>query len=90
MTAEAVLRGVPAISYEAVPNLDEVYLVEQDLLVRARDAGGVVETATRLLDADPQPYRDNARMLLSKMEDPYSTLKSQIKPITDEAVSTTP
>ena len=29
MTSEAVLRGVPTISYDAVPNLDEKYLVRK-------------------------------------------------------------
>ena len=81
MTTEAVLRGVPAISYEAVPNLDEAYLVERNLLVRSLDTKDVVETAGRLLRADPQPYRDNARMLLSEMEDPYDTLESEMKTI---------
>lgn len=78
MTTEAVLRGVPSISYEAVPNLDEAYLVGQNLLVRSRDAKGVVETADRLIRSDPQPYRDRARMLLSEMGDPYDTLEAEM------------
>lgn len=78
MTTEAVLRGVPAISYEAVPNHDEAYLVERNLLVRASDAKGIVEAANRLLRADPHPYRNNARMLLSEMEDPYHILESEM------------
>lgn len=79
MTTEAVLRGVPTISYEAVPNLDEAYLMGRNLLVRARDAKSVVETASHLLRSDPQPYRDRARMLLSEMEDPYDTLESELR-----------
>lgn len=78
MTIEAVLRGVPSISYEAVPNLDESYLVGQNLLVRARDVKSLVETSGRLLHSDPQPYRDRARILLSEMEDPYDTLEAEL------------
>ena len=81
MTTEAVLRGVPTISYEAVPNRDEAYLVERNLLVRTSDVKGIVEVADRLLHADPQPYRNNARMLLSAMEDPYHTLESEINSV---------
>lgn len=78
MTTEAVLRGVPTISYEAVPNRDEAYLMGRKLLVRVKDAGNMVEAASRLLRADPKVYQNNARMLLSEMEDPYDTLTSEL------------
>ena len=78
MTTEAVLRGVPAISYEAVPNRDEEYLVERKLLVRVKDTGNMVEAADSLLRADPKVYQNNAHMLLSEMEDPYDTLASEL------------
>ena len=47
----------------------------------------MIQAAGRLLRVDPQTCRNNARMLLSEMEDPYNTLESEIKSITDEAPS---
>ena len=74
MTTEAVLRGVPSISYEAVPNLDEKYLVRKKALVYARTPARIVATARRLLSMDREIFQNNARQLLSLMRDPYDTL----------------
>ena len=81
MTTEAVLRGVPTISYQAVPNYDEAYLLKRGLLVRAKSTPNVIKAATRLLNTGPSIYTDNASMLLSEMKDPYNTLEREINGI---------
>lgn len=81
MTTEAVLRGIPSISYEAVPNLDEKYLVNQKMLVRARTPARILAAAHRLLSMNKQIFRDNASQLLSTMSDPYDTLVTNLKEI---------
>ena len=37
MTSEAALRGIPAVSYDAVLNLGEKYLVRKGLVIRCRE-----------------------------------------------------
>lgn len=79
MTAEATLRGIPTISYEAVPNAVEEYLVKRGYMTRAKSPDRVVEAAKRLLSQDTEDFKDRARGLISAMKDPYDTLVEQIE-----------
>lgn len=42
MTTEAALRGIPTISYDAVPNLDEKFLVGKGLVKRAKNENEII------------------------------------------------
>lgn len=79
MTTEAVLRGVPSISYEAAPNPDEKYLMGKKALVSARTPTRIVTAARRLLSMDREIFQNNAHQLLSSMRDPYDTLAACLK-----------
>ena len=79
MTSEAVLRGIPAVSYNAVPNRDEEYLVKKRLLKKTRDPDEIVRIVRQFLDSDMTRFKQNAKQLLDSMEDPYLTLKATIK-----------
>lgn len=78
MTTEAVLRGVPVVSYDAVPNMDEKYLVNRGALVRAKSPDKIIKASSEILSKDKRVFVERADCLLSEMEDPYDTLVAQI------------
>ena len=78
MTTEAVLRGVPSVSYQAVPTLGESYLVDRGVLRRASAPQEVTREVGRLLEDDPATFADAASKMLSDMEDPYDVLQDQM------------
>lgn len=82
MTTEAALRGVPTISYDAVPNLDEKYLVKKRLVMRATSINQIIKLTNKLLNSDKEKLRKNAKTFLSSMEDPYLKLVITIKQLT--------
>jgi len=81
MTSEAALRGIPTISYDAVPNLDEKYLVKNGLIKRAKNAKKITKITKQLLDSNQKEFQKKARNLLNSMEDPYSKLNQILKSI---------
>ena len=81
MTTEAVLRKVPSISYEAVPNLDEKYLVREKLLVRAKTPKQINLEAAKLLSYKNQDLKIKTDRFLSEMSDPFLALQSTIRSV---------
>jgi hypothetical protein len=79
MTAEAALLGIPTISYNAVPNLVQDYLVRKRLVALQSDPGKIVSTIDRMLRSDNKALRKNAKKTLASMEDPYKKLLQVIK-----------
>ena len=78
MTAEAALMGVPTISYDAVPNHIEKYLVRAGLARRETDARRIVSLAKTMLERRGD-NKERARKILASMEDPYPKLLSVIR-----------
>jgi len=79
MTAEAALLGIPTISYNAVPNLVQDYLVRKRLVVLQSDPDKIVLTIDMMLHSDNKALRKNAKKTLASMEDPYKKLLQVIK-----------
>ena len=79
MTSESALYGIPTISYDAVPNYDEKYLVKQGLVVRAKTPAAIIKTADKLLTSDSKKLKNKSKKLVSSMEDPYFKLLDVIK-----------
>lgn len=79
MTSEAALRGVPSISYEGVPNLDEKYLVRKGLVKRATKESQIIKLAQKFLSTSKNNFEKNAQKFLNSMEDPYLKLIQTIK-----------
>jgi hypothetical protein len=79
MTAEAALSGIPTISYNAVPNLVENYLVRKRLVVRESDPKKIVSIVGKMLQPDNKHLQINAKKTLSSMEDPLKKLIQVIK-----------
>lgn len=77
MTAEAALMGVPTISYDAVPNPIEKYLVRVGLVKREKNAIRVAHLVTKILEAGLRNDR-KAQRILKSMEDPFSKLLKAI------------
>lgn len=79
MTAEAALMGVPTISYDAVPNYIEQYLVKNGLVKREEDPQKIVFLVKKILKLNNKKSKNKAKKILSSMEDPFSTLITHIK-----------
>ncbi len=78
MTAEAALMGVPTVSYDAIPNYIERYLVKIGLVKRETNSRNILRVAKKMLIAGPK-NKKKAHMILNSMEDPFSKLISVIK-----------
>ncbi len=81
MTAESALLGVPTISFDAVPNLIQTYLIKKKLIVRETDPKKVILAIKRLTRTPKMGNKRKAKKVFSSMEDPYPKLVSAIKSI---------
>jgi len=79
MTAEAALLGIPTISYDAVPNLVQDYLVRKKLVIRESNPKKIVSIIEKMLRGDNKYLRANAKKTLASMEDPLKKLIYAIK-----------
>jgi hypothetical protein len=79
MTAEAALFGIPTISYNAVPNLVQDYLVRKKLVHLQPDPAKITDLVARFLHSDKDAVRARAKNALMSMEDPVEKLIGIIK-----------
>lgn len=79
MTAEAALMGIPTISYDAVPNYIEQYLVKNGLVKREENPQKIVFLVKKILKTNNKISKNKAKKILSSMEDPFSKLITHIK-----------
>lgn len=80
MTAEACLMGKPAISIAPISFYVEKYLLKTGLLLKAFKPTDLVKLATKTLN-DPSRHssqKQNAKLILEKMEDPIQTIMRYI------------
>lgn len=77
MTAESALLGVPTISYNAVPNIVEKYLVKNNLAKRETDPKKIVKVIDAYLNSKKE-CKARASKFLHSMEDPISKLNQVI------------
>jgi predicted glycosyltransferase len=80
MTAESALMGVPTISYDAVPNYIEKYLVRVGLVKRETNPKQICILIKKMLKNNKE-NREKAKKKLASMEDPYFKLIQVIKTI---------
>ena len=74
MTAESALMGVPTISYNAIPNAVEQFLVKKGLVVREKEPAAVALKIKALLREPRDVWRRRAKKTMDAMEDPYPKL----------------
>ncbi len=79
MTAESALLGIPTISYNAVPNLVEKYLVRKKLAMRETKPKRIISVIEKMLRSDNTQFKNRARSAMDSMEDPVKKLGQIIK-----------
>ncbi len=78
MTAEAALMGIPTISYDAVPNYIEKYLVRVRLVKRETNPKKISFLIKKMINGS-KTNKQRAKTILDSMEDPYLKLVQTIK-----------
>ena len=81
MTAESALLGIPTISYNAVPNIIETYLVKKKLVKRETNPKQVVSSIEKILKSSNVEIKKRSKKMLNSMEDPYRTLVKTMKSV---------
>ena len=74
MTAESALLGIPTISYDAVPNIIEDYLVRKKLVMREVNPKKMVSVMKKVFKSSNSRRKNRAKKMMSLMEDPYHIL----------------
>jgi len=81
MTAESALLGIPTISYNAVPNIIEAYLVRKKLVIRKTNPKQVVISIRKILGSSNLEIKKKSKKMLNSMEDPYPILVKTMKSV---------
>ena len=83
MTAESALLGIPTISYNAVPNIIEAYLIRKKLVIRETNPKQLVVSVRKILESSNLEMKKKSKKMVNSMEDPYpilvKTMKSMLK-----------
>ena len=79
MTAESALLGIPTISYNAVPNFIESYLVKNKLVKRETNPKQLVRSIRKFINSSNIEHKKRAKKALNSMEDPYPKLVRVIR-----------
>lgn len=81
MTAESALLGIPTISYNAVPNIIEAYLVKKKLVIRKTNPKQIANSIEKILRSSNLGIKKRSKKLMNSMEDPYLTLVKTMKSV---------
>ena len=79
MTAESALMGIPTISYNAVPNLIENFLVKKFLVKRETVPINVSKEIKRIFERKNNQNQKRVKKIVNQMEDPLKKLEKIIK-----------
>ena len=79
MTAESALIGIPTISYNAVPNIIEKFLVKKYLVKRETNPNKISNYIKKILGSTNKINQKRAKIILEQMEDPIQKLIKVIK-----------
>ena len=74
MTAESALLGIPTISYNAVPNIIENYLVKHNMVTRETNPQKIVKIIKKYIESSGDQNKKMAKNFLNQMEDPVQKL----------------
>ena len=79
MTAESALMGIPTISYNAVPNIVEEFLVKKNLVKRETNPNKVSTHIKKIVKLKNDQNQKRAKKIVKEMEDPIEKLIKIIK-----------
>ena len=79
MTAESALLGIPTISYNAVPNIIENYLVKKHLVKREMNSSKMSNHIKKIFASSKREHEKRVKKIVSKMEDPIKKLVKELK-----------
>ena len=79
MTAESALMGVPTISYNAVPNPIENYLVKKGLVKREMNPDKINTYVSKIFKSSNEINQIRAKKITKQMEDPVEKLVKAIR-----------
>ena len=79
MTAESALMGIPTISYNAVPNIIEKYLVKKKLVKRETNPEKISRHIKKILESSKVVNQRRAKKIVNQMENPIQKLIKVIK-----------
>jgi hypothetical protein len=79
MTAESALIGIPTISYNAVPNIIEKFLVEKKLVKRETNPEKISRHIKKILESPKDVNQKRAKEITNQMENPIQKLIKVIK-----------
>jgi len=74
MTAESALMGVPTISYNAVPNIIEEFLVKKQLVRRETNGRKISSHIKKIFESTKNLNEKRAKNVVRIMEDPIQKL----------------
>jgi len=74
MTAESALIGIPTISYNAVPNFIENFLVKKSLIKRETNPNKISNQIKKIFKSSNKESQKKARKIVNQMEDPIQKL----------------
>ena len=81
MTAESALLGIPTISYNAVPNIIEAYIVKKKLVIRKTNPKQIANSIEKILRSSNLSIKKRSKKMMNSMEDPYLTLVKTMKSV---------
>ena len=76
MTAESALRGIPTLSYNAIPNIIEEYLVKKKLVTRIDKINELDKVILKILNKKSNTMKNRAKKEFKSMENPTKKLES--------------
>lgn len=79
MTAESALLGIPTISYNAVPNIIESYLVKKQLIKRETNPLKIKNHINKIFTSSNKNHEKRVKNIISEMEDPIKMLVKELK-----------
>jgi len=79
MTAESALMGIPTISYNAVPNIIEDFLVKKSLVKRETNPNKISNYIMTIFQSKNNLNQKRAKRIVGNMEDPIQKLIKVIK-----------
>ncbi len=79
MTAESALMGIPTISYNAIPNIIENFLVKKSLVKRETSPNNISKYIKKIFESSKNENQKRARRIRIQMEDPIQKLIQLIK-----------